>query len=211
MAPSKPATLVAAAAAIAIAAVVGYGLHLTAKKRAEERAVVTVLSETTAQLREQLKAPAPGSADKIEARLQLTKGWSNAELADATQHYLIGAREIVRRRADSLRFSDKAASSRAALAAHMKRAGARRDTSWFRTASDLKKQVERDHFDLELSLKTLAELLDTLPDAHKRLAPHGRASLLLEDSVRREARDQVVAEAKRAAGELEKARRLDGR
>ncbi|OGA59936.1 MAG: hypothetical protein A3G81_25860 [Betaproteobacteria bacterium RIFCSPLOWO2_12_FULL_65_14] len=201
----------ATAAALAIAVAVGYALHLTAKKRAEERALVSVLTDATAQLRQVFKAPAPGALEKIEAGLRLTKDWSNAEVTDATQHYLIGAREILRRRADSLRFTEKAAASRAALAEHMKRAAGRRGGSWFRTASDLKKQVERDHFDLELSLKTLAELLDTLPDAHKRLAPHVQASLLLEDSARKEARAQVVEEARRAAGELEKARRLQGR
>lgn len=211
MAPSRTGTLVATAAAIAIAVAVGYALHLTVKKRAEERALVSVLTDATAQLRQVFKAPAPGALEKIEAGLRLTKDWSDAEVADATQHYLIGAREILRRRADSLRFTEKAAASRAALAEHMKRAAGRRGGSWFRTASDLKKQVERDHFDLELSLKTLAELLDTLPDAHKRLAPHVQASLLLEDSARKEARAQVVEEARRAAGELEKARRLQGR
>jgi hypothetical protein len=210
MAPSRTGTLVAAAAAIAIAAAVGVALHLSAKKRAEERAVVSVLSETTAQLREALKAPAPGAAERIEARLGVARDWSNVELADATEHYLIGAREIFRRRADSLRFAEKAAASRAALAAHMGRAKWR-DSSWLRTAAQLKRQVERDHFDLELSLKAVAELLDMLPDASKRLASQGQASLLLEESVRKELRAQVADEAKRAAGELEKVTRLQRR
>jgi hypothetical protein len=209
MAPSRTGTLVATAAAIAIAAAVGVALHLSAKKRAEERAVESVLSETTAQLREALKAPAPG-ADKIEARLGIARDWSNVELADATEHYLIGAREIFRRRADSLRFAEKAAASRAALAAHMSRAKWR-DSSWLHTATQLKRQVQRDHFDLELSLKAVAELLDMLPDANKRLASLGQASLLLEESVRKELRAQVADEAKRAAGELERVTRLQRR
>jgi hypothetical protein len=210
MAPSRTGTLVATAAGIAIAAGVGYALHLSAKQRAEERAVVSILSEITAQLREVLRTPGPGAADEIEARLGIAKDWSNAELADATAHYLIGAREIFRRRADSMRFAQKAAASRAALAAHMNRAKSR-DSSWLHTATELKKQVERDHFDLELSLKAVAELLDMLPDANKRLAPHVQASLLLEESVRKELRAQVADEAKRAAGELEKLRRLQRR
>ena len=202
--------MVAAAVGLAIAAAVGYGLHLSAKKRAEERALTSVLAETTAQLRAALRTSTAGSADQIEGNLRVARSWSNPELAEATEHYLIGAREIVRRRADSLRFGQKAAASRAALAAHMNRAG-RRDASWLRSASELKKQVERDHFDLDVSLKALAELLDMLPDANKRLAPHVQASLLLEESVRREARTHAAEEAKRAAGELEKARMLPGR
>lgn len=209
-ATSRTGTIVAAAVGIAIAAAVGYGLHFTAKKRAEERALTSVLTETTVQLRAALQTSAPGTPDQIEGNLRVARSWSNPELAEATEQYLIGAREIVRRRADSVRFGRKAAASRAALAAHMNRAG-RRDASWLRTASDLKKQLERDHFDLEVSLKALAELLDMLPDANKRLAPHVQASLLLEDGVRREARSHFAEEAKRAAGELEKARMLPGR
>jgi hypothetical protein len=86
-----------------------------------------------------------------------------------------------------------------------------RDSSWLHTATQLKRQVQRDHFDLELSLKAVAELLDMLPDANKRLAPHVQASLLLEESVRKELRAQVADEAKRAAGELERVTRLQRR
>jgi hypothetical protein len=124
-----------------------------------------------------------------------------------TEPYLVGVREILRRRADASRLTQKAASSRAALAAHMSHA-ARRDTPWIRAAMDLKKQVERDHFDLDVQLNALADLLGSLPEANKRLAPHVQASLLLEESKRRNAREAVLAEAKRARDELDKARAL---
>ena len=210
MAPSRTGTLVATAAAVVIAAGVGYALHASAKKRAEERAVVAVLSETTAQLRDLYKTPASGAAEQIDGRLRAAESWSNAEVADAAEHYLIGAREIFRKRADSVRLEQKAAQSRAALAAHMNRAG-RRDTTWLKAATELKRQVERDHYDLERSLKAMADLLDMLPDANKRLAPHVQASLLLDESSRKTLRAAVEVDAKRAAGELEKLRRLDGR
>ena len=204
---SKTGTVIAALAGIAIAAGVGYGLHKAAKKRSEARAVVSVVSETTTQLRDALKTPLPETLEKIEGNLRVTRAWSNAEIADATEIYLIGAREIVRRRAEATRYAQQAAASRAALAAHMNRA-AHRDTPWIRTALDLKKQVERDHVDLDIQLKALAVLLDTLPDAHKRLAPHVAASLLLEDEFRKQARNAVLDEAKRASSELDKARSL---
>ena len=206
MAVSIRGALVAAALGSAIAAA-GFTLYTASKKRAEQHAVVSVIGETTVQLREALKAPSPEALEKIEGHLRAARGWSNAPVADAAEHYLLGAREIVRRRADSARLAQKAAASRAALSAHMSGAS-RRDTPWFRAASDLKKQVERDHFDLDVSLKALAELLDSLPDAHKRLAPHVEPALLLEDGVRRQAQQQAVAEARRAAGDLEKVRNL---
>jgi hypothetical protein len=204
---SKTGTVIAALVGIAIAAGVGYGLHKASKKRNEARAVVSVVSETTTQLRDALKTPLPETLEKIEGNLRVTRAWSNAEIADATEIYLIGAREIVRRRAEATRYAQQAAASRAALSAHMNRA-AHRDTPWIRTALDLKKQVERDHVDLDIQLKALATLLDTLPDAHKRLAPHVAASLLLEDEFRKQARNAVLDEAKRASSELDKARSL---
>lgn len=207
MSTSRTATLVAAALGLVIAGAVGYGLYKAVKKRAEERAVVSVVSETTAQLREALKKPAAATAEQIEGNLRVAKSWSNVYMADAAEHYLIGAREIVRKRAEAARLAQKFAASRAALAAHMNHA-ARRDTTWIRTASELKKQVERDHFDLEITLNALAELLQSLPEAQKRLTPYVEASATLDDALRRQARDQALAEIKRASAELERARSL---
>jgi hypothetical protein len=204
---SKIGTVIAALAGIAIAWGVGYGLHKAAKKRSEARAVVSVVGETTTQLRDALKTPSREALEKIEGNLRVARTWSNPEVADATEIYLLGAREIVRRRTEASRYAQKAAASRAALSAHMNRAG-HRDSPWFRTAIDLKKQVERDHVDLDIQLKALADLLDTLPDAHKRLEPHVAASLLLEDGLRRQARGAVLEEAKRASAELDKTRSL---
>jgi hypothetical protein len=87
-------------------------------------------------------------------------------------------------------------------------AAASRDTYWIRVASDLKRRVEREHFDLEVSLKALAHLLHTLPESQKQLAPHVDAALLLADAERRKARERAEQDAKHAAAELEKVRRL---
>ncbi len=199
--------IVASAIGVAIAIGVGVALHKANKERNEQRAVVSVVTETTAQLRSSLKSPAPGALDKVEGNLRVAKAWSNPQLADATEHYLLGAREILRRRTEAERLSQKAASSRAALTAHMRSAG-QRGTGWIRTASELKKQVERDHFDLDVQLKTLAELLDSFPETNKRLEPHVQASLLLEDDLRKKARLAVLDEAKRANAELQRVRNL---
>lgn len=204
---SRTGTLVVSAVGIAIAAGVGYGIHRATKERNEKRAVVSVVTETTTQLRGSLKAASPAALEKVEGNLRVAQSWSNAALADATEHYLIGAREILRRRAEADRLTQKAAASRAALAAHMTRA-AHRGTAWIHTASALKKQVERDHFDLDVQLNALAELFDSLPEANKRLAPHVQATLLLDDDLRKQARREVLDEAKRAAAELEKVRNL---
>ena len=113
----------------------------------------------------------------------------------------------MRRRAEADRFAEKAAVSRAALMAHMNRAS-RRDPRWFHTAQELKRQVERDHFDLDVQLKALADLLDRLPEANKYLEPYVQASLILDDAAREDARRAVLQEAKTASAELDKTRAL---
>jgi hypothetical protein len=201
----KTATVVAAALGLVIAGGVGYGMHQALKKRSEERAVVEVVSQTTAQLRQALQAPATGAAEKIDGHLHVARSWSNAYMADATEHYLLGAREIAKRRADAARHAERFAAARSALRAHMNRAAAR-DSSWIRTASQLKKEVEQAHFELQTSLGALAELLQSLPESQKRLEQYVDASLTLEEGVRRKARDQALDEAKRATLQLQDVR-----
>jgi len=86
--------------------------------------------------------------------------------------------------------------------------GSRRGEAWFRAALDLKKKVEREHFELDVTLKALYELLGSLPDAEKRLAPRIQPALLLDERLGAQAREQARADAERAAAELEKVRRL---
>jgi hypothetical protein len=97
--------------------------------------------------------------------------------------------------------------SRRALLMHMG-AVSSRDAYWIRVASDLKKRVERDHYELETSLKALTHILDTLPDSQKQLAPHIDASLMLDEAERRKARERAEAVARQAAAELEKIRHI---
>ena len=192
---------------LAVAAGVGYQIHKAAKERSEKRAVISLVSDTTVHLRGSLKNVPPEMIDKIEASIRTVKSWDNPELAEAAEGYLVGAREIMRRRVEANRLTQKAAASRSALAAHMQRAGSR-GSAWIHTASTLKRQVERDHFDLDVQLKALAELLELLPEANKRLAPHVQASLLLEENVRRHVREEVLAEQKRAGLELDRVRQI---
>jgi hypothetical protein len=206
MSSTRIATVLVAAAGVGIAAVVGYLLHKEARRVYEAHAVVEIVGDATAQLKRGLKISSPDALEIIEGSLREVSTWSsNPEVADATEYYLIGARHILRRRADVDRLKQQAAASRAALSAHMMRA-AQRDTPWIRTALQLKKQVERDHADLDVQFGALADLLRSFPDANKRLAPHVQASLLLEDTVRRSAHQAVLDEAQRARAELEKTR-----
>jgi len=199
---------VVAAIVLAIAGGTGYYLYAEKQKKDQRRAVVALLGETTAQLRQALNGPpAPDLVAKIDGNLKRVKAPRDPQLETAAGHYIHGAREIARRRSEAERLTREASMSRRALAMHMS-AASRRDSYWIRVASDLKKRVERDHFELEVSLKALSHLLHTLPEAQKELAPHVNAALLLEDSERRRARERAEESARRAAAELDKVRNL---
>jgi len=200
--------LVVAAVVLAVVGGSAYWYYAVKQKNDQQRAVAALLGDTTAQLRKALAAPpAPDVVSRIDGNLKAAKAPRDKPLAEAAGHYIHGAREIVRRRADAERLAREAATSRRALAMHM-RAASLRDTYWIRIATDLKKRVERDHHELDVSLKALSELLYMLPETQKELAPHVDASLLLEDSERVRARERAMEASKRAAEELEKVRRL---
>jgi hypothetical protein len=143
----------------------------------------------------------------IDGNLQGAKAPRDPRLAEAAELYIIGAREIVRRRVEAERLERQAAASRAALTSHMTR-GVRRTEAWFHGALELKKRVERDHYELNLTLKALDELLYTLPEAEERLAPHVAPAVLLDEAERLEARRQLALETQRADAALGKVRGL---
>jgi uncharacterized protein (DUF1499 family) len=203
-----PTKAIVAAVALAIAASTAYSLVAAKQKKDQRHAVATALGDTTVQLRKALStAPSAEVVSRIDNNLKAAKAPRDPQLADAAEHYILGAREIAKRRSDAERLTREAAMSRRALTMHMK-AASNRDAYWIRVASDLKKRAERDHFDLETSLKALSYLLDSLPEAEKRLADHVDASLLLEEKERRMARQRAAEAQKLASQELEKVRQL---
>lgn len=200
--------IIIAAVVLAIAGSTGYHLYAEKQKKEQQRAVAALLGDTTAQLRKALNGPPPPNlVSRLDVNLKAVSAPRDRPLAGAAEVYITGAREIVRRRGEAERLAREAAMSRRALTMHM-RAASGRDSYWIRVASDLKKRVERDHYELEVSLKALSQLLQALPDSQKSLESHVDASLLLEDAERRKASERADETAKRAADELEKVRRL---
>jgi hypothetical protein len=204
---SRFVTVLVAAVVVIIAAGVGQLLYKEAKARRDARALVTIVGETTGYLKGAVKAVPPQALENVESGLRSVKSWRDRDAAEAAEQYLIDAREILRRRADANRLKQKAAASREALHSHMAQAGSR-TLPWIRAATDLKKQVERDYFDLNMQLSALADLWSALPQSTKRLAPHVEASLILEEAERRSALRAVLDEARRHQAELERSRDL---
>jgi hypothetical protein len=196
---------VMAAVALALG---GYLAYAAMQKRAQQRQVAEMVRDTTEKLRQALAAkPAPELVSAIDANLKATRAPRDPAFAEAAEHYIIGAREIARRRLDAERHASQAMVSRQALAGHMARA-ARRNDSWMRDAIALKKRVETDYFDLGVSLKAIEDLLFKLPDSERRLEMRVGADSLLEASAVASARAQVQAEARRATDELNQLRRI---
>ena len=205
---TRPTLGAAAALAIFIVAASGYWLHAAWDKRAEQRRLTALLRDTTEELRRGLaQRPSPSLVARIDENLQAARAPRDPRFAEAAGLYILGAREIVRRRVEAERLERDASQSRAALTAHMAHS-TRRNDAWFRSALELKQRVERGHRDLDLTLKALDELLYTLPESEKQLAPHVTPAVLLEEDERRAARDHLQLEAKRAAAALEKVRGL---
>jgi hypothetical protein len=197
-----------AAAIVVLAAIVGVVSWKGHRKKQDESAVVAAVGESTLVLREVLAEKPPLDAvARLDVDLKRTKVSERTQLAEAAEDYVLGAREIARRRADADRLAPPTAAARAALHAHLA-AGARRNDAWFRHAGDLKKRVEDAHFELNVSLKALDGLLDGMQESRKRLAPLMGEKQLIEPAALNAARERVQGELKRSAEELERARQI---
>ena len=192
---------------IAVLAIAGYIGWSMQQKRAQQQTITKLVGESTEALRQALaKTPTPDVLASLEAAVQATKAPRDRALQEAAELYIVGARELARRRADAARLSAEASAARKALATHM--ANVSRSAAWYSDATRLKKNVEQAHADLNRTLKAVEELLVTMPDAEKRLAPLVGKGLLLDAATRDAARKATQEEAAAAAAELEKARQL---
>jgi hypothetical protein len=217
----KNRILVGGIAATLVLALGGYWGFSAHKKREQQHAITAAVKDTTARLRETLgvKPDASGRAalPKVEANLRAVEAHleavrkasakSHAELADGAEHYVLGAREILRRQAISIRLSEQTAASRNSLAAHMSRASYR-DANWIHEAMNRKKKVEGDYFEYNLTLLALSEVLWSFPDARKGLVSRVDDSVLLEFGPAEDARRVALGQSKRIAQELDGVRRL---
>jgi len=189
------------------AIMVGYASYAAWQKHAQQRRVAALVGDTTVKLREALRTPTPDIVAALDANLKATHASRDPAFADAAEHYIIGAREITRRLV-AVRFIEReAAASRAALTGHMAHS-ARRSDAWLRDAIELKKRVERQHYDLDLTLKGLDDLLFTMPAAEKQLEPRVGTAALLAPTVLDATRKQLQVDSQRANAELLKVRQL---
>jgi len=204
----SPRLLLIAGVVVLAAAIGGWVAYSSSQKAQQQAAIRQLVADSTTLLREALtKTPTAEAASRLDANLQAIKAPSERAFADAAEHYILGAREIVRRRLDATRLIAEAAAGRQGLAAHMARPSVPRER-WIHTAGEMKRRIEGQHADLGRMLKALEDLLFSMPEASKNLAPFVAPDLLIEEDVIAAARKRGQAEAARAVEDLQKARDL---
>jgi len=206
---ARKLTLVAVAAAIVVLAALAGGLTYKGhKQKQDESAILGAVAESTLVLNEALGPQgAADAAARLDAHLARIKAAQHTPLSEAAEDYVLGAREVARRRAEATRLTAPAAAARQALLAHLA-AGGRRNEGWFQHAGELKKRVENAHFELNSALKTLDSLLEGMPESRKRIAPLVGEKALVRADTLAAARAQEQEELKRSAEELERARQI---
>jgi hypothetical protein len=84
----------------------------------------------------------------------------------------------------------------------------RRANSWIQEALRAKDRLEKDYLDYRLSIEAFGRLLESFPEARKKLAPYLGTGPLIDAAAATDARRRALESSKRAGSEVERARQL---
>jgi hypothetical protein len=127
---------------------------------------------------------------------------SLGHFADAADDYLLTSREILLRRASSQRYRLKFAGNLQNLHRHMR--ADNRTGAWITEAIRAKERVEEDYRDYRIASTALGGLLQSLPAAQAKIAPHVGATLLIDDNIVNEAHQRVTMATRDTMRELDR-------
>jgi hypothetical protein len=216
-----------ALASLVAMSLLGYCAYDEYGKRELRRRVAVLVSDTTLRLTDALVIGIGGAsieqpdaagklddqAQAVDANLEALRRMNarpNRPLVDAAELYTLTARELLRRMASTHQYGvDLTASTKELFA--LSQGAARRSESWIGETFRAKNAAERDFLNYQGAAEATASLLASLSGAQAKLALEVDPSLLLDDGVRAKARDQALETLKRAADEIERARRLPPR
>ena len=210
----------AAAAAILVAGFAFGGYDIYQKRELRARVTETV-AVAAGQLEETLgvdiNTPAAGLAERLDAgvaradaglqQLRALGARRDPALVEAADPFVAGVLEVLRRQAGATRHRARFIEDRKVLEAHMARVGARSE-SWMSEAIRLKKRLDDDSFDYQLTVTSLANMLGELIDARRKLAERLPAVALPAEAAIKQARERTFAAASAVKQELEQARRM---
>ena len=218
-------TIAIAAAALIVAVALlswGYSAH---KKSGANKTILALVTDTGARLRDALESEAASPpmdrtrlvkkldehAATADVSLQTLKRLDTAPvqaLADAADDYLVTAREILKKQADSHRYRLSLEESSQALRAHMRHDNHTR--AWIQEAVKVKERVNKDYRGYNLAAGLLDKLLGSFAASQKKIAPHAGRSVLIEDSLVADARGRVQEDMKAVAAQFEKLGQIAG-
>ena len=145
--------------------------------------------------------------DKHVIELRGMSAFPNRGLVDAAEEYMLTVRQILRNQAASHRYRIQVSASERALRDHMRTSNLRSGT-WIQEAVRAKDRMEKDYFDYRLSVDTFGRLLESYPATRSKLALQVGAGLLADEAVAANARKRVLANSRRVADDVERARQL---
>jgi len=145
--------------------------------------------------------------DKHVIELRGMSAFPNRGLVDAAEEYMLTVRQILRNQAASHRYRIQVSASERALRDHMRTSNLRSGT-WIQEAVRAKDRMEKDYFDYRLSVDTFGRLLESYPATRSKLALQVGAGLLADEAVAANARKRVLANSRRVAADVERARQL---
>jgi len=216
-------TALGLAALVAVSSLGYWGISAYRKGQLQ-RAVTALVKDSSEQLQgalavEMKAAPEDNAqmvgklddqAQEVDKHVIELRGMSaspNRALVDAAEEYMLTVRQILRNQAASHRYRIQVAASERALREHMRKAS-RRSGTWIKEALRAKDRMEKDYFDYRLSVDTFGRLLESYPATRKKLALQVGAGLLVDEAAAANARKRALANSRRVADDVERARQL---
>jgi len=213
-------TLLIAAVALVVAAVLGYWAYGTHKKNGVGKEAMALAQETGRHLQEALSTdPGRPSTETVQAITEYAAAASrnletlkrldaagNQALVDAVDDYLLTSREILGRQAAAYRFRRQLLAGTQALRDHMR--ADNRTGAWVGEAVQGKERVEKDYRDYASAAEALDKLLESFPASLAKLASRSGTAPLVDDKLVAEARKRSNTALQQATDEVEKIRQF---
>jgi ECF sigma factor len=211
-------------AALVIASALGYWGVSAYRKGQLQKAVTALVRDSSERLRAalavemeavsgdtaQMVGKLDDHAQEVDKHVIELRGMSaspNRALVDAAEEYILTVRQILRNQAASHRYRIQVTASERALRDHM-RTSNRRSGTWIQEALRAKDRMEKEYFDYRLSVDTFGRLLESYPETRSKLALQVSTGLLVEETAAANARKRALANSRRAAEDMERARQL---
>jgi hypothetical protein len=217
-------TTALALAALMVASALGYWGVSVYRKGQLQKAVTALVKDSSERLQAalavetgavpedtaQMVVKLDDQAQEVDKHVIELRGISaspNRALVDAAEEYMLTVRQILRNQAASHRYRIQVSASERALRDHMRTAN-RRSGNWIKEALRAKDRMEKEYFDYRISVDTFGRLLESYPATRKKLALQVGAGLLVEEAVAANARKRALANSRRVADDVERARQL---